>query len=86
MAVIWWGEPGHFMSARKCCWHLCTDIHGKFRVSSVGCYHPGIHDIRERTLENRGEVGAGRLYETMVFSSQNNEQLRSGSLVDQPCL
>lgn len=70
----WFGDPGHFLCARWCRYHLCTLI-GKYLVSSVGAYvHPCHSGGREATeakwlADNwPGEdIGNGRKYETMVF-------------------
>lgn len=59
---IWHGTAGHFVAQRSCCFRLHTTV-GRYRVSSVGCYHPG---------DGTGpahEIGSGRLYETMVFEN-----------------
>lgn len=61
--VIYRGMPGHFLGARNCCFHLHTEVAGRYRVSTVGCYHGG----GEPTYESRREIGLGRLYETYVF-------------------
>lgn len=60
---IWHGMAGHFIASRNCCFRLHTTV-GKYRVSTVGCYHPegAIND----TLH---EIGLGRLFETMVFEN-----------------
>lgn len=60
-AVRWIGTPGHFISARRCCWHLHSETNG-YRISSVGCFHPASDPDGEPH-----EIGSGRLYETMVF-------------------
>lgn len=58
----WFGAPGHFICAYDCRFHLCTLV-GKYVVSTVGelwsCL-PGEGGMLK-------EIGAGRLYETMVF-------------------
>jgi hypothetical protein len=41
----WYGHPGHFICARWCRFHLCTEI-GPYVVSTVGEYWPG-REVRE---------------------------------------
>lgn len=53
------GMAGHFIGSRNCCFRLHTTVRGKWRVSTVGCYH--------REGEAPREVGCDRLFETMVF-------------------
>ncbi len=55
----WHGKAGHFIGASRCCFRLHTAV-GEYRVSTIGCYHPG-------DSEQPHPVGADRLYETMVF-------------------
>ena len=70
----WFGSPGHFICARWCRFHLCTQV-GKFLISTVGEYvHPrhamGFEKMEAEWLESNpyGEdIGCGRKYETMVF-------------------
>lgn len=57
----WRGSAGHFIGWAKCCFRLHTTV-GEYRVSTVGCYHPGDAEVDEPH-----EIGSGRLYETMVF-------------------
>lgn len=57
--IQWFGRPGHFIGALNCCFRLHTRV-GKYRISSVGCYHP---DKPDKAVE----IGFGRLYETFVF-------------------
>jgi hypothetical protein len=59
--IHWKGTAGHFIAARRCCFHLHTEVEG-YRVSSVGCFHPASDPDGEPH-----EIGSGRLYETMVF-------------------
>lgn len=57
---VYHGTAGHFIGAERCCFRLHTSV-GKFRVSTVGCYHPlHSHDVAV-------EIGHGRMYETYVF-------------------
>lgn len=60
---VWHGTPGHLIVAHSCCFRLHTTV-GKHRVSTVGCYHPKGDDSGVPR-----EIGAGRLYETMVFEN-----------------
>lgn len=70
----WFGSPGHFICAKWCRFHLCTQV-GKFLVSTIGEYvHPrhgkGSEKDEQKWLELNwpGEdIGYGRKYETMVF-------------------
>jgi len=55
----WYGLPGHFVGARYCRFHLCTGV-GGFLVSTVGSYRPNGAGVDI-------QVGADRMYETMVF-------------------
>jgi hypothetical protein len=56
----WFGNPGHFICARDCQFHLCTLV-GPWLVSTVGEYFPDetsrqIHaDVRGIKLEGRGD-------------------------------
>lgn len=52
-------EPGHFVCADRCEWVRHTHV-GGFCVSSVG-------ELRLVPAGDLWDVGAGRLYETMVF-------------------
>lgn len=64
MSVVHRGIPGHFIGCRNCCFHMHSTVDGRWKVSTVGCYHPRGAD------SNRPEpIGAGEdsLYETMVF-------------------
>lgn len=58
---VWCGYAGHFIGARSCHFHLSTRV-GRYRVSTVGDYHPSSH-----TDEEPKQIGLGRLYETFVF-------------------
>lgn len=64
-ATSWFGYPGHFIGAPKCRFHLHTHV-GRYCVSSVGDYWP-------RDAVGAVEIGAGRLYETMVFDLEADE-------------
>lgn len=57
----WFGHPGHFIGGDACRFHLTTQV-GGFLVSTVGEYRP--HSYTGKVQE----VGAGYLYETLVFS------------------
>lgn len=54
----WFGMPGHFIGAKRCCFHLHTHVNG-WCVSSVGCYCPGI-------AKDPMQIGYNRLYETFI--------------------
>jgi len=70
----WFGDPGHFICARWCRFHLCTLV-GDYLVSTVGAYvHPrrsgGNEQAEAEWLADNWpgeEIGVGRMYETMVF-------------------
>ena len=55
----WHGEAGHFIASSACRFHLTTEI-GKWRISTVGDYHPGDCDEMQ-------PIGSSGFYETMVF-------------------
>jgi hypothetical protein len=61
MARVEHGTAGHFCASHHCCFRRHTSVNG-YRISTVGCYHPGgkWHEAPET-------VGPYRLYETMVF-------------------
>jgi hypothetical protein len=59
----WHGMPGHFIGWRSCCFRLHTTV-GRFRVSTVGCYHPPGSPDEPQPIG----AGADALYETMVFA------------------
>lgn len=65
-ATVHHGMPGHFIGAPDCCFHLHTTVRGKFRVSTVGCYHPA-SEREGRKVGPVREIGYQRLFETMVF-------------------
>lgn len=52
---------GHLIVAERCRWYRTTDVHGKWRVSTIGDYWP-VGATEPAT------IGCGRLYETMVFA------------------
>jgi len=56
----WFGKPGHFICGDRCAFHLATKV-GNYMVSTIGEYKV------ERNDNAWSEIGAGRLYETMVF-------------------
>lgn len=56
--IEWFGDPGHFIGARDCRYHLHTHVNG-YCISTVGEYRPS-GGLME-------QVGHERLYETMVF-------------------
>lgn len=55
------GCPGHFIAVAHCHWRRHTQV-GRYRVSSVGEYHP-------TGGEERHTIGAGEksFFETLVF-------------------
>lgn len=64
----WFGQPGHFIAADRCRWHLHTHVKGSkmYCVSSVGEYVPAGRDAKE-PLYGRGPRELPTFYETMVF-------------------
>lgn len=75
---IWNGEPGHFVGAYSCCFRLHTTV-GRYRVSTVGCYHPS---GTERSQESVREIGYGRTFETMVFENEQHGEPTRWSELD----
>lgn len=65
--TVYHGEPGHFCGSAQCCFHLHTTVRGKWRVSTVGCYHPISSRRPDGSLGPPEPVGYKRLFETMVF-------------------
>ena len=71
---VWYGNPGHFICAQWCRFHLCTKV-GPYLVSTVGEYvHPrhsaGSEQSEAKWLKENWpgeEIGLDRKYETMVF-------------------
>ena len=64
--IVHHGMPGHFIGSPDCCFHMHTTVRGKWRVSTVGCYHPASEREGRKTGPAR-EIGYQRLFETMVF-------------------
>lgn len=58
----WLGYAAHLIVGSRCQFHLATVV-GDYVVSTVGEYLP--YDAKDK--RDFDEVGAGRLYETMVF-------------------
>lgn len=75
-ARVYSGEPGHFIAARRCCFHLTTRI-GDILVSSVGCYHP-----LGASEEEPVPIGSSRLFETMVFRIGENGEADWSDSID----
>ena len=48
----WYGNAGHFICARWCEFHLCTEV-GKYLISTVGQYMPP-ESVREILAQSRG--------------------------------
>lgn len=61
IGIIERGFAGHFICSNRCRYRRCTDVNGKYRVSTVGAFYAKPDD-RKRTT-----IGCGRLFETMVF-------------------
>jgi hypothetical protein len=60
---------GHFIASFDCLFRLHTSVNGRFRISTVGEWHPDIPpNVGERRYKHPPrEIGVDRLYETMVF-------------------
>jgi hypothetical protein len=61
--IQWFGQPGHFIGADKCRFHLHTHVNGHC-ISTVGEYYPDPGGRAET-------VGSDRFYETMVFDEED---------------
>ena len=72
MSVVHHGMPGHFIGAPDCCFHMHSTVNGKWRVSTVGCYHP-ISERNGRKVGPAREIGVDRTFETMVFRIEGGE-------------
>lgn len=81
MTRRYFGQPGHFIAANYCRFHLHTHV-GRFCVSTVGDYHPPkLRAPRERE-EQMEQVGLDRFFETMVFALGDNDSPVSWSNID----
>lgn len=60
---VWMGHAAHLCVGHQCLFHLATYING-YIISTVGEY-------KEPSINKTGftEIGADRLYETMVFKA-----------------
>lgn len=72
----WYGQPGHYILADDCIFHLNTQV-GKWLVSTVGDLHrrngPPVRETKgPRHCE---EVAMGRFYETMIFLGEDGQQV-----------
>lgn len=68
----WFGQPGHFICADRCVFHLHTHV-GKYCISTVGEYFPLGLPAREGTKPE--PTGASKhLYETMVFELDEKKE------------
>lgn len=84
------GLPGHFIGCMSCCFSIHTEVRlsrgGRgawYRVSTVGCYHPGVA-VKDRTDANRDTLGsqADSWYETMVFLRDGLSELDTKRYAD----
>ena len=66
---IWRGEPGHYILANRCCFHLHTII-GNYRISTVGALYE--RDANGEPVGEMQEVGPGRFYETYVYELESD--------------
>jgi hypothetical protein len=73
--IQWSGLAGHFIGSANCCFHLNTRV-GRYRISSVGCYHP------DRKSDKPTEIGFGRFYETFAFRVDRNGKIKQYSEID----
>lgn len=64
---LWQGHAAHFICASRCLFHLTTIVPGRYIVSTVGDYRPGMHFSTLGAIE---PVGAEHFYETMVFRAE----------------
>lgn len=73
-AWVWMPHAAHFCAARYCMFHLATVVgNGRWVVSTVGDYRPGKAGDRPRNGDQPEQIGAGRLYETMVFRAEHRK-------------
>lgn len=61
---VWLPHAAHFCGANECNFKMATIV-GDFIVSTIGEYYP-LHMILSG-INKMQEIGANRLYETMVF-------------------
>lgn len=73
----WHGTPGHLIVAPRCCFRLHTTV-GRYRVSTVGCYHPPDSPDKPEPLG----AGSLSLYETMVFRLDASGEVDDWSEID----
>lgn len=64
----WFGFAAHFCLARRCEFHLTTQVGNKL-ISSVG----GLQPIEEDNENRWEEIGCGRKFETLVFNIIDTE-------------
>ena len=73
----WHGTPGHLIVAQRCCFRLHTTV-GRYRVSTVGCYHPPDSPDEPEPLG----AGSMSLYETMVFRLDASGEVDDWGCID----
>jgi len=66
MKIIEQGHAGHFIGANSCLFKRSTYLSNGYLISSVGDYFPP----HSNTIE---EIGAGRLFETYVFTAKKTK-------------
>ena len=66
-AVVHHGMPGHFIGSLRCCFRMHSTVNGRWKVSTVGCYHPRGDDLGPSPKPTPIGAGEDSLYETMVF-------------------
>lgn len=73
----WFGQPGHFIAAFKCMYHLHTHVGPRKRwcVSTVGEYYPDGRDKPMHALSGRGPSEPPSYYETMVFALDGDGEI-----------
>lgn len=66
---VWYGQPGHFIAAQNCNYHLHTHVaEGRYCVSTVGEYLPsGAEEWQDLGGLGPGWPRGSMRYETMVF-------------------
>jgi hypothetical protein len=65
--IQWFGHAAHFICGHRCRFHLATKV-GRYLVSTVGEL-PKFNPSDPDSLGPFETIGAGRMYETMVFKA-----------------
>ena len=72
----WFGTPLHLCVGFSCRYGMATLLPSGFLVSTVGSYFRT--EPEKLDYDSGEEVGAGRKFETMVFSCSGNERSECG--------